>query len=322
MHFCVTELPDSDLQKIMSLGIDRYNESESAKILIEALKLKGLSGYEMKKVVDEDHIEIIPIVSWELLSKIEKFVITYQNGVQEYLSVDRIVTLVHAYLQALVNIPLKNEFIDKLGEFVTSMIHRQLEDLSSGESSRNDEKEEEKEPFFGNEDEPDSSDKDDDPIETEVPLSLKKFVIKRMDFTFSAFPELVDLSVLSNAELKLLTLLPISSETEEGNKLIEKIRHAMIEFLYKKRNTYKLQVYVDDGSLKFEILIDHNIVQEKIGYSPEEITTALTIVSLQINIAKENFEMALEVDNSNTHARYRLSGLHLKYHRTENHASV
>ncbi|CAO2841287.1 unnamed protein product [Amaranthus hypochondriacus] len=30
--------------------------------------------------------------------------------------------------------------------------------------------------------------------------------------------------------------------------------------------------------------------------------------------AKENFELALEVDNSNTHARYWLSKLHLKYH--------
>ncbi|XP_065872599.1 uncharacterized protein [Euphorbia lathyris] len=30
--------------------------------------------------------------------------------------------------------------------------------------------------------------------------------------------------------------------------------------------------------------------------------------------AKENFELALETDNSNTHARYWLSKLHLKYH--------
>lgn len=30
--------------------------------------------------------------------------------------------------------------------------------------------------------------------------------------------------------------------------------------------------------------------------------------------AKENFELALEADNSNTHARYWLSKLHLKYH--------
>ncbi|XP_010424801.1 PREDICTED: uncharacterized protein LOC104709967 [Camelina sativa] len=30
--------------------------------------------------------------------------------------------------------------------------------------------------------------------------------------------------------------------------------------------------------------------------------------------AKENFELALEADNLNTHARYWLSKLHLKYH--------
>ncbi|KAI3754484.1 hypothetical protein L1987_54268 [Smallanthus sonchifolius] len=43
-----------------------------------------------------------------------------------------------------------------------------------------------------------------------------------------------------------------------------------------KRNTYTLHVYVDDGILISEILIDHNIVQKKIGYSPEEINTALS----------------------------------------------
>ncbi|KAK9947596.1 hypothetical protein M0R45_003212 [Rubus argutus] len=33
-----------------------------------------------------------------------------------------------------------------------------------------------------------------------------------------------------------------------------------------------------------------------------------------LRAAKENFELALETDNSNTHARYWLSKLHLKYH--------
>lgn len=33
-----------------------------------------------------------------------------------------------------------------------------------------------------------------------------------------------------------------------------------------------------------------------------------------LRAAKENFELALEADNSNTHARYWLSRLHLKYH--------
>ncbi|KAF7846605.1 hypothetical protein BT93_L4031 [Corymbia citriodora subsp. variegata] len=33
-----------------------------------------------------------------------------------------------------------------------------------------------------------------------------------------------------------------------------------------------------------------------------------------LRTAKENFELALETDNSNTHARYWLAKLHLKYH--------
>ncbi|KAK7318299.1 hypothetical protein RJT34_02998 [Clitoria ternatea] len=47
-------------------------------------------------------------------------------------------------------------------------------------------------------------------------------------------------------------------------------------FRYKKRKTYELQAYVDDGSLISEILIDHDVVQKGIGYSPEEVTAALS----------------------------------------------
>ncbi|KAL3513883.1 hypothetical protein ACH5RR_026600 [Cinchona calisaya] len=46
-------------------------------------------------------------------------------------------------------------------------------------------------------------------------------------------------------------------------------------FQYKKRPTYELRVYIDDGSLISEILIDHNVVQRAIGYSPEEVSSAL-----------------------------------------------
>ncbi|KAF7834017.1 recQ-mediated genome instability protein 1-like [Senna tora] len=47
-------------------------------------------------------------------------------------------------------------------------------------------------------------------------------------------------------------------------------------FQYKQRKTYELQAYVDDGSLISEVIIDHNIVQKGIGYSPEEVTAALS----------------------------------------------
>uniref|UniRef100_A0A6N2NLN2 RecQ-mediated genome instability protein 1 n=1 Tax=Salix viminalis TaxID=40686 RepID=A0A6N2NLN2_SALVM len=47
-------------------------------------------------------------------------------------------------------------------------------------------------------------------------------------------------------------------------------------FQYKQRATYELQVYVDDGSLISEILIDHNVVLKGIGCSPVEVTAALS----------------------------------------------
>ncbi|KAF8400003.1 hypothetical protein HHK36_015876 [Tetracentron sinense] len=53
-------------------------------------------------------------------------------------------------------------------------------------------------------------------------------------------------------------------------------------FQYKQRTTFELQVYVDDGSLISEILIDHNVVQKGIGHSPEEVTAALSSSSMKI----------------------------------------
>ncbi|KAG8652689.1 hypothetical protein MANES_06G122000v8 [Manihot esculenta] len=47
-------------------------------------------------------------------------------------------------------------------------------------------------------------------------------------------------------------------------------------FQYKRRTKYELCVYVDDGSLISEILIDHDVVQKGIGHSPEEVTAALS----------------------------------------------
>ncbi|KAK7399255.1 hypothetical protein VNO78_10434 [Psophocarpus tetragonolobus] len=53
-------------------------------------------------------------------------------------------------------------------------------------------------------------------------------------------------------------------------------------FQYKMRTTYELQAYVDDGSLISEILIDHDVVQKGIGFSPEEVTAALSSPDNQI----------------------------------------
>ncbi|KAI3798048.1 hypothetical protein L1987_33315 [Smallanthus sonchifolius] len=205
------KLPNSDLRKIVSLGIDRFNDSERVRLMIQALTKKGFNVYEEKEK-EEEPLEVIPIVSCELLGKIGQFLITYQNGVQEYLSADRIVTLVPDDLKALLKIPLKNDSNDK---------------------------------YFGNENDPDSSDVGESSADNEVPLAqsqtlisewyydqeLKKFVIKRLDFTFSIFSELVDLSVLSLAELKLLSLMPMSSTTEEdGNYELRRETRAMENF--------------------------------------------------------------------------------------------
>ncbi|KAM7254036.1 hypothetical protein ACFE04_028659 [Oxalis oulophora] len=54
-------------------------------------------------------------------------------------------------------------------------------------------------------------------------------------------------------------------------------------FQYKDRTRYELQVYVDDGSLISEILIDHNVVEKGIGCSPGEVTAALSSLDKKIS---------------------------------------
>ncbi|CAM8922104.1 unnamed protein product [Rhodiola kirilowii] len=78
-------------------------------------------------------------------------------------------------------------------------------------------------------------------------------------------------------------------------------------FLYKDRNTYELRAYVDDGSLISEILIDHSVVQNGIGYSPMEVNAAVSssdvkVVSRMKEIIKQfrsfltNFEGTMVVE--------------------------
>lgn len=47
-------------------------------------------------------------------------------------------------------------------------------------------------------------------------------------------------------------------------------------FQYKQRVQFELRAYVDDGSLISEILIDHNLVQKRVGHSPQQVTAALS----------------------------------------------
>lgn len=47
------------------------------------------------------------------------------------------------------------------------------------------------------------------------------------------------------------------------------------EFQFKERDKFNLFVYVDDGSLISEVLIDHQVVQSIIGHSPRQVTALL-----------------------------------------------
>ncbi|GFP83345.1 recq-mediated genome instability protein 1 [Phtheirospermum japonicum] len=62
-------------------------------------------------------------------------------------------------------------------------------------------------------------------------------------------------------------------------------------FQYKQRPKYELRVYVDDGSLISEILIDHSAVQSRVGCSPQEVTSALeSVESERVNAMKETLK--------------------------------
>ncbi|WOL01729.1 hypothetical protein Cni_G10446 [Canna indica] len=84
-------------------------------------------------------------------------------------------------------------------------------------------------------------------------------------------------------------------------------------FQFKHRSTYELCVYVDDGSLISEIIIDHNVVQKGIGHSPEEVTSALsstdrktaadvreTMKRFQLFLAKFEGIMLLEINRDSS----------------------
>uniref|UniRef100_A0A2P2JM75 Uncharacterized protein LOC105647918 isoform X1 n=1 Tax=Rhizophora mucronata TaxID=61149 RepID=A0A2P2JM75_RHIMU len=56
----------------------------------------------------------------------------------------------------------------------------------------------------------------------------------------------------------------------------------------------------------------HNLIEGSTSYHILFFFPFLLCLGLN-QTAKESFELALEADNSNTHARYWLSKLHLKY---------
>ncbi|XP_042015692.1 recQ-mediated genome instability protein 1-like [Salvia splendens] len=66
----------------------------------------------------------------------------------------------------------------------------------------------------------------------------------------------------------------IDDETSVVRGKIKCIITGVKIFQYKERTTFELRVYIDDGSLISEILIDHNVVRNAIGYSTQEVSNA------------------------------------------------
>ncbi|KAH9318402.1 hypothetical protein KI387_020171, partial [Taxus chinensis] len=91
----------------------------------------------------------------------------------------------------------------------------------------------------------------------------------------------------------------------KARKQLEPVVHGRIkciltgvkEFQFKERDTFELFVYVDDGSLISEVLIDHQVVQSIIGQSPREVTVLLTSGDRQrveaIKETMKNFQLLL-----------------------------
>ncbi|KAI3744941.1 hypothetical protein L1987_58039 [Smallanthus sonchifolius] len=214
----VMKLPDTDLQKIASLGVNRNTEHDSVVNLIKALKMRGFTGFEREEKIENTHVEHIIIMSWEYLNKMEKFLITFQNGQSETLTTERL-----------------NDSNDPFGDYVVNLIKKRLEDLTSDDSES-----EESSLFFSNENDEDSSDlQQEKPVasstneeeksenqenkEEEVE-SLTQPESSEVPLTHSQAPIT---SVLPTADIKLLSLLPMSVETEKGNELLEKMRLSM-----------------------------------------------------------------------------------------------
>ncbi|KAL1541814.1 recQ-mediated genome instability protein 1 [Salvia divinorum] len=66
----------------------------------------------------------------------------------------------------------------------------------------------------------------------------------------------------------------IDDETSVVRGKIKCIITGVKRFQYKERTTFELRVYIEDGSLISEILIDHNVVRNAIGYSTQEVSSA------------------------------------------------
>ncbi|KAL8506359.1 hypothetical protein ACS0TY_017295 [Phlomoides rotata] len=76
-------------------------------------------------------------------------------------------------------------------------------------------------------------------------------------------------------EIPSTYLASLSAKISANDDETSVVRGKIKGFQFKQRESYELQVYVDDGSLISEIFIDHRVEQNRIGYSPQEVTNAL-----------------------------------------------
>ncbi|XP_042014581.1 recQ-mediated genome instability protein 1-like isoform X2 [Salvia splendens] len=86
----------------------------------------------------------------------------------------------------------------------------------------------------------------------------------------------------------------IDDETSVVRGKIKCIITGVKGFQFKGRSTFELRVYIDDGSLISEILIDHNVVRNAIGYSTQEVSKAYEFPEIKrIKEAAKEFQKFL-----------------------------
>ncbi|KAI3813469.1 hypothetical protein L1987_18194 [Smallanthus sonchifolius] len=256
------KLPDSDLQNIMSLGIDRNTESDSATSLTEVLNIKCFFGFERKEQVDDTPIEHIPIVYWEYLSKMERK-------------------------------------LEDLSSDDTLSNHENEESYQKGGEPRTQEEKVES-PTQSEFTEVPLTHSQDPISEWLDDTSLQIFVIRVIDGTYSTFREITEANALPIAELKLLSLLPMLVETEKGKELSKKIRRSLWSVIGQEEvapvSSYIPIIYWEylNGTSTYELL--------RTDGSREMFNTSkllcLDETSLQPLINKEMNEMAFGIERA------------------------
>eukprot|EP01018_Ginkgo_biloba_P003664 Gb_17289 [translate_table: standard] len=99
--------------------------------------------------------------------------------------------------------------------------------------------------------------------------------------TLDSMEDEVDHPLLQNEETEIpfTYLACLKAKTELKSVAQGKIKCILTGvkvFQFKDRDKFELIVYVDDGSLISDVLIDHQVVQNILGHSPRQVTALLT----------------------------------------------